>query len=124
MGRVFNVTGDPVDEQGPVKADKYNPIHRSAPPLVTSPPRRKCSSRALRSLTSSARSSKAGKSGALAARRGQDGRHYGTHQQHCQAARSISMFAGVGERTREATTFIMKWPRRMSLNARKTIRDT
>src|SRR5438270_13157834 len=34
MGRVFNVTGDPVDEQGPVKPDKYNPIHRSAPPLV------------------------------------------------------------------------------------------
>ena len=25
MGRVFNVTGDPVDEQGPVKADKYLP---------------------------------------------------------------------------------------------------
>src|SRR6266704_5957609 len=34
MGRVFNVTGEPVDEQGPVKADKYNPIHRSAPLLV------------------------------------------------------------------------------------------
>jgi len=34
MGRVFNVTGEPVDEQGPVNADKYNPIHRSAPPLV------------------------------------------------------------------------------------------
>src|SRR6266568_2518132 len=34
MGRVFNVTGDPVDEQGPVKADKYLPIHRPAPPLV------------------------------------------------------------------------------------------
>src|SRR5205809_2567024 len=25
MGRVFNVTGEPVDEQGPVKAGKYNP---------------------------------------------------------------------------------------------------
>ena len=25
MGRVFNVTGEPVDEQGPVKADKYYP---------------------------------------------------------------------------------------------------
>ena len=25
MGRVFNVTGDAVDEQGPVKADKYLP---------------------------------------------------------------------------------------------------
>ena len=34
MGRVFNVTGDAVDEQGPVKADKYISIHRSAPPLV------------------------------------------------------------------------------------------
>ena len=34
MGRVFNVTGDPVDEQGPVKADKYLPIHRPAPALV------------------------------------------------------------------------------------------
>jgi F0F1-type ATP synthase beta subunit len=36
MGRVFNVTGDPVDEQGPVKADKYLPIHRAAPALVGS----------------------------------------------------------------------------------------
>src|SRR6185436_13089519 len=34
MGRVFNVTGDVVDEQGPVKADKFNPIHRPAPALV------------------------------------------------------------------------------------------
>lgn len=34
MGRVFDVTGNPVDERGPVKADKYYPIHRAAPPLV------------------------------------------------------------------------------------------
>src|SRR5579863_4849634 len=34
MGRVLDVTGKPVDEQGPVKADKYMPIHRAAPPLV------------------------------------------------------------------------------------------
>ena len=34
MGRVFNVTGDAVDEQGPVKADKYCPIHRPAPTLL------------------------------------------------------------------------------------------
>ena len=40
MGRVFNVTGDAVDEQGPVQPDKdadgndiYNPIHRLAPEL-------------------------------------------------------------------------------------------
>ncbi len=34
MGRVFDVTGQPVDERGPVKADKYYPIHRLPPPLV------------------------------------------------------------------------------------------
>src|SRR6201981_908329 len=34
MGRVFDVTGNPVDERGPVEADKYSPIHRPAPPLV------------------------------------------------------------------------------------------
>ncbi len=32
MGRVFNVTGQVVDEQGPIKPDKYYPIHRPAPP--------------------------------------------------------------------------------------------
>lgn len=34
LGRIFNVVGDPVDEKGPVKADKYYPIHRQAPPLT------------------------------------------------------------------------------------------
>jgi len=30
----FDVTGNPVDERGPVKADKFYPIHRAAPPLT------------------------------------------------------------------------------------------
>jgi F-type H+/Na+-transporting ATPase subunit beta len=34
MGRMFNVTGDPVDERGPVQAEKYYPIHRLPPALV------------------------------------------------------------------------------------------
>src|SRR4029434_478257 len=34
LGRVFNVTGDPVDEQGGVKYEKRYPIHRPAPTLV------------------------------------------------------------------------------------------
>ena len=34
MGRVLNVTGDPIDERGPVQAEKYYPIHRPPPPLV------------------------------------------------------------------------------------------
>jgi F-type H+-transporting ATPase subunit beta len=31
LGRVFNVTGDPVDEQGPIEAEKRYPIHRPPP---------------------------------------------------------------------------------------------
>src|SRR5215468_7018852 len=34
MGRVFNVTGEVVDERGPVVAEKYYPIHRQPPALV------------------------------------------------------------------------------------------
>ena len=34
LGRILNVVGRPVDEQGPVKADKYYPIHRPAPTFV------------------------------------------------------------------------------------------
>jgi F-type H+-transporting ATPase subunit beta len=31
LGRIMNVTGDPVDEAGPINAEKRYPIHRSAP---------------------------------------------------------------------------------------------
>ncbi len=34
LGRIFNVTGDPVDERGEVKYDKRLPIHREPPPLT------------------------------------------------------------------------------------------
>ncbi|MCC5805267.1 MAG: F0F1 ATP synthase subunit beta [Opitutales bacterium] len=34
LGRIFNVTGDPVDERGEVKYEKRYPIHRTPPPLV------------------------------------------------------------------------------------------
>jgi len=34
LGRIFNVTGDPVDEKGPVPHTKKYPIHRNPPALV------------------------------------------------------------------------------------------
>jgi F-type H+/Na+-transporting ATPase subunit beta len=34
LGRIFNVTGDPVDERGEVKYEKRYPIHRNPPALV------------------------------------------------------------------------------------------
>jgi F-type H+-transporting ATPase subunit beta len=34
LGRIINVIGEPVDERGPVKTDKYWPIHRPAPKFI------------------------------------------------------------------------------------------
>merc|ERR1712167_555741 len=34
LGRIFNVLGEPVDEQGPVNTSDTAPIHRSAPKLT------------------------------------------------------------------------------------------
>ncbi len=34
LGRILNVVGDPVDEQGPVQTKKHYPIHRSAPSFL------------------------------------------------------------------------------------------
>ena len=34
LGRILNVIGEPVDDAGPVKADRYLPIHREPPSFV------------------------------------------------------------------------------------------
>ncbi len=34
LGRILNVVGKPVDEGGPVKSDKFLPIHRQAPTFI------------------------------------------------------------------------------------------
>jgi len=34
LGRIFNVTGDTVDERGPCETEKRYPIHRNPPPLT------------------------------------------------------------------------------------------
>ena len=34
LGRIMNVTGDPIDERGPIKHSKKMPIHADAPEFV------------------------------------------------------------------------------------------
>ncbi|RCI12227.1 hypothetical protein L249_0023 [Ophiocordyceps polyrhachis-furcata BCC 54312] len=34
LGRIMNVTGDPIDERGPIKTDKFLPIHAEPPPFI------------------------------------------------------------------------------------------
>jgi F-type H+-transporting ATPase subunit beta len=33
LGRIINITGEPVDKTGPIKSSKFYPIHRPAPPF-------------------------------------------------------------------------------------------
>lgn len=34
LGRIMNVTGDPIDERGPIKGNTRKPIHADPPPFV------------------------------------------------------------------------------------------
>ena len=88
MGRVFDVTGNPVDERGPVKADKYYPIHRPPPPLVdqsTSPEVLTTGIKVI-DLDLSVPEGRQGRR-VRRRRRRQDRRHHGADQQHRQAPR-------------------------------------
>src|ERR1700704_4817493 len=102
MGRIFNVTGDPVDEQGPVKADKYLPIHRAAPPLVDQSTSPQVLTTGIKVIDLICPFLKGGKVGAFG------GAGVGKTVVIMELINNIakqhggySVFAGVGERTRE-----------------------
>jgi len=102
MGRVFNVTGDAVDEQGPVKADKYYPIHRSAPPLVDQSTSPQILSTGIKVIDLICPFLKGGKVGAFGgAGVGKTVVIMELINNIAKLHGGISMFAGVGERTRE-----------------------
>ena len=102
MGRVFNVTGDAVDEQGPVKADKYNPIHRSAPPLVDQSASQQILTTGIKVIDLICPFLKGGKVGAFGgAGVGKTVVIMELINNIAKLHGGISMFAGVGERTRE-----------------------
>lgn len=102
MGRIFNVTGDPVDEQGPFKADKYNPIHRAAPPLVDQSTSPQILTTGIKVIDLICPFLKGGKVGAFGgAGVGKTVVIMELINNIAKLHGGISMFAGVGERTRE-----------------------
>ncbi|MDB6027235.1 MAG: atpD2 [Verrucomicrobiales bacterium] len=102
MGRVFNVTGDPVDEQGPVKADKYYPIHRPAPALIDQSTSPQVLSTGIKVIDLICPFLKGGKVGAFGgAGVGKTVVIMELINNIAKLHGGISMFAGVGERTRE-----------------------
>ena len=102
LGRIFNVLGEPVDERGPVQFDKTLPIHRSAPPLVDQDTKPQVLETGIKVIDLICPFTKGGKVGAFG------GAGVGKTVVIMELINNIakghggfSLFAGVGERTRE-----------------------
>ncbi|MBV8173227.1 MAG: F0F1 ATP synthase subunit beta, partial [Verrucomicrobia bacterium] len=102
LGRVFNVTGDPVDERGPVNFEKRYPIHRKAPSLLEQDTSASILETGIKVIDLICPFSKGGKAGAFG------GAGVGKTVVIMELINNIakghggySIFAGVGERTRE-----------------------
>jgi F-type H+-transporting ATPase subunit beta len=102
MGRVFNVIGEAVDEQGPVKADKYVPIHRPAPALVDQTTSPTVLATGIKVIDLICPFLKGGKVGAFGgAGVGKTVVIMELINNIAKLHGGVSVFAGVGERTRE-----------------------
>ncbi|MSU31224.1 MAG: F0F1 ATP synthase subunit beta [Pedosphaera sp.] len=102
MGRVFDVTGNPVDERGPVKADKYYPIHRQAPALVDQSTSPQILTTGIKVIDLICPFLKGGKVGAFGgAGVGKTVVIMELINNIAKLHGGVSVFAGVGERTRE-----------------------
>src|SRR5437762_4229285 len=102
MGRIFDVTGNPVDERGPVKSDKYYPIHRAAPTLEDQSPSPQVLPTGIKVIALICPFLKRGKVGAFAgAGVGKTVVIMELINNIAKLHGGVSVFAGVGERSRE-----------------------
>ncbi len=104
LGRVFNVLGKPIDGKGPVEAREFYPIHRPAPAFEQQSRRVEVFETGLKVIDLIAPFTRGGKTGIFG------GAGVGKTIIIQELIRSIatvhkgnSVFAGIGERTREGT---------------------
>lgn len=104
LGRIFNVLGQPVDNKGPVEATQFYPIHRPAPDFSAQSTKVEVFETGIKVIDLVAPFTKGGKTGIFG------GAGVGKTVIIMELIRSIakehsgnSVFAGVGERTREGT---------------------
>ena len=104
LGRVFNLLGEPIDDRGPVNAKEFWPIHRASPAvadLSTSTEVFETGIKVIDLLTPFVRGGKAGLFGGAGL-----GKTVILQELIARVASThggYSVFAGVGERTREGT---------------------
>ena len=126
LGRVFNVLGEPIDQRGEVKADTAWPIHRKAPALSelsTNTEVFETGIKVIDLLTPFVRGGKAGLFGGAGL-----GKTVILQELIARVASShggYSVFAGVGERTREGTDLWLEMQEtEIGTTGRKVIEQT
>jgi len=102
LGRIMNVIGEPIDEKGPINANKYLPIHREAPSFEDQGPGAELLITGIKVVDLLAPYAKGGKIGLFGgAGVGKTVLIMELINNVAKAHGGYSVFAGVGERTRE-----------------------
>lgn len=102
LGRMFNVLGEPIDGGDKVEAKERYPIHRSAPPLSEQSPTQEINETGIKVIDLLAPYSKGGKTGLFGgAGVGKTVLIQELIHNIAKEHGGFSVFAGVGERTRE-----------------------
>lgn len=109
LGRVFNVLGEPIDGLGTVKSKQTSPIHKAPPPLIDQETKPQILETGIKVVDLIAPFTKGGKIGIFG------GAGVGKTVIIQELIRNIaiehsghSVFAGVGERTREGTDLLQE----------------
>ena len=102
LGRILNVTGDPIDEKGPVEADEHRPIHAPAPDFAEQATEAEVLVTGIKVVDLLAPYAKGGKIGLFGgAGVGKTVLIQELINNIAKVHSGLSVFAGVGERTRE-----------------------
>ena len=119
LGRIFNVIGEPVDEQGPVECDERLPIHRDSPAfteLETKPSIFETGIKVVDLLAPYRRGGKIGLFGGAGV--GKTVLIMELINNIAKAHGGVSVFGGVGERTREGNDLYQEMKESGVINAK------
>src|SRR5579883_2833955 len=122
LGRVFNLLGEPIDGRGPVEATEFRPIHREPPPFAELSPKTEVFETGIKVidlLTPLVRGGKAGLFGGAGL-----GKTVILTELIARIASQhggYSVFAGVGERTREGNDLWLEMQEMMIGNTGRSV---
>ncbi len=106
LGRIMNVLGQPIDNQGPIKAKQHEPIHKSPPLFTELNPSTDVLATGIKVIDLMCPIAKGGKVGCFGgAGVGKTVIMLELIRNIAVESKGLSVFAGVGERTREGNDF-------------------